>query len=132
MASAASDDAPTLYDALSHPAVREAGNQPDVTIYRSPGRPRYGSFRYEAPAEGLVQVEPPHGTETRWTREFDIAWTKWGDRGPLVLLLHGVPTNRAQWEPVQRHLARFCETISIDMLRRLRPDARPDLQDDGL
>jgi len=116
MASASSDDAPTLYDALSHPPVREAGNQPDLTIYRSPGRPRYGSFLYEAPAEGLVQVEPPHGTETRWTREFNIAWTKWGDSGPLVLLLHGVPTNRAQWEPVQKHLARFCETISIDML----------------
>ena len=107
---------PGFYEALSHPPVREAGNEPDLTIYRSAGKPEYGKFRYEAPAEGLVQVDPPHGTETHWTREFEIAWTKWGDAGPLVLLLHGVPTNRAQWGPVQRHLARFCQTISIDML----------------
>jgi pimeloyl-ACP methyl ester carboxylesterase len=96
--------------------VREAGNQPDLTIYRSPGNPRYGKFAFEAPAEGLVQTDPPHGSETRWTREFEIAWTRQGDRGPLVLFLHGVPTNRAQWEPVQKHVARFCETIAIDML----------------
>jgi pimeloyl-ACP methyl ester carboxylesterase len=107
---------PSPYEALSHAPVREAGNHPDLTIYRSSGRPEYGRFRYEAPAEGLVQVDPPHGAETRWTREFEIAWTKWGDRGPLVLFLHGVPTNRAQWEPVQREVARFCRTISIDML----------------
>lgn len=128
---------PSPYEALSHAPVREAGNRPDFTIYRSPGKPEYGRFRYEAPAEGLVQVDPPHGTETRWTREFEIAWTKWGDRGPLVLFLHGVPTNRAQWEPVQREVARFCRTISIDMLgmgestkprlygRKDRPDLDP-------
>lgn len=108
--------APSLYDALSHAPVREAGNKPDLTIYRGPGKPRYGKFEYTAAAEGMVQTEPPHGAETRWTREFEIAWTKGGDRGPLVLFLHGVPTNRAQWEPIQREVARFCETISIDML----------------
>jgi pimeloyl-ACP methyl ester carboxylesterase len=116
MAAAGSDDRLSTYDALSHAPVREAGNDVDLTVYRSAGRPRYGVFRYEAPAEGLVQVDPPHGTETRWTRDFEIAWTKQGDSGPLVLFLHGVPTNRAQWEPVQRHVARFCQTISIDML----------------
>ncbi len=111
-----SQDVPTLYTALSHPPVRAAGNEVDLTIYRDPGHPTYGTFAYEAPAEGLVQVGPPHGRDTRWTREFEIAWTKWGDKGPLVLFLHGVPTNRAQWEPIQKHVARFCRTISIDML----------------
>ncbi|MBI4513696.1 MAG: alpha/beta hydrolase [Gemmatimonadetes bacterium] len=109
-------NAPSLYEALSHAPVREAGNKPDLTIYRSPGKPQFGRFQFEAPAEGLVQRNPPHGTETKWTREFEIAWTKWGDAGPLVLFLHGVPTNRAQWEPTQKEVARFCRTISIDML----------------
>lgn len=116
MAAQKTNDALSLYDALSHAPVREAGNEPDLTIYRSPGKPEYGKFEYEAPVEGLVQVDPPHGTETHWTRQFEIAWTKWGDSGPLVLFLHGVPTNRSQWEPVQKHVGRFCETISIDML----------------
>lgn len=109
-------DSPSLYDAYSHPPDRARKSEPDLTIYRDPGEPEFGRFAFEAPADGLVQVDPPHGDETVWSREFEIAYTKWGDRGPLVLFLHGVPTNRAQWEPIQKHVARFCETISIDML----------------
>ena len=105
-----------LYDALSHAPKRASGNSVRLEIYRAPGQPVYGKFAYKAPAKGLVLVDPPHGTKTRWTDEFEIAWTKMGDRGPLVLFLHGVPTNRAQWEDIQSHVSRFAETISIDML----------------
>lgn len=106
----------SFYSALSHPPMRAAGNAPDMSIYRSAGAHKYGSFRYKAPAEGLIQVGGPHSTETVWSDDFEIAWTKMGDKGPLVLFLHGVPTNRSQWEEVQGQVSRFCETISIDML----------------
>lgn len=105
-----------LYCALSHPPVRAAGNTPDLSIYRPQGKPEYGAFSYKAPAEGLLQTDGPHSTETVWSDNFEIAWTKMGKKGPLVLFLHGVPTNRAQWEQVQGQISRFCETISIDML----------------
>lgn len=107
---------PNHYSALSHPPERAAGNRPDLSIYRSPGKPRYGRFKFRAPAEGLLEVDGPKGKEYVWSDEFEIAFTKMGDKGPLVLFLHGVPTNRAQWEDIQAHVARFCETISIDML----------------
>lgn len=106
----------SLYEAFSQSPVRAAGNKPDLTIYRSPGIPEYGIFNYKAPAEGLLQVGGPHSTKTDWSDNFEIAWTKMGDKGPLVLFLHGVPTNRSQWEEVQGQISRFCETISIDML----------------
>lgn len=106
----------SFYSALSHPPVRAAGNAPDLSVYRPQGAPEYGSFRYKAPAEGLLQVGGPHSTETVWSDDFEIAWTKMGNKGPLVLFLHGVPTNRSQWEEVQGQVSRFCETISIDML----------------
>lgn len=106
----------SFYGALSHPPVRAAGNAPDMSVYRPQGTPEYGSFRYKAPAEGLLQVGGPHSTETVWSDDFEIAWTKMGNKGPLVLFLHGVPTNRSQWEEVQGQVSRFCETISIDML----------------
>jgi pimeloyl-ACP methyl ester carboxylesterase len=112
----ASAAGPSLYEALSHSPVRERGNQVDLNIYRQPGKAVYGKYAYKAPAKGMVLVDPPHGTETRWTDEFEIAWTKAGDKGPLVLFLHGVPTNRMQWEDIQRHVSRFAETIAIDML----------------
>lgn len=109
-------DAPSLYTALSHAPVRAAGNKVDLSIYRQAGEPTHGTFNFRAPAEGLVQVNGPHSTELEWTDDFEIAFTKVGTKGPLVLFLHGVPTNRAQWEEIQRHVGRFCETIAIDML----------------
>jgi pimeloyl-ACP methyl ester carboxylesterase len=104
------------YRALSHPPVRAAGNDVDLSIYRDPGKTTYGRFNWKAPAEGLVQVGGPHSEESKWTNKFEIAYTKVGSAGPLVLFLHGVPTNRMQWEDIQRHVGRFCETIAIDML----------------
>lgn len=106
----------SFYSALSHPPVRAAGNTPNLSIYRPQGEHLYGIFRYKALAEGLLQVGGPHSTETEWSDDFEIAWTKMGNKGPLVLFLHGVPTNRSQWEEVQGQVSRFCETISIDML----------------
>lgn len=107
---------PTFYSALSHAPIRSAGNQVDLSIYRDAGKTSYGAFKYKAPAEGLVQVGGPHSADTIWTDDFEIAYTKVGNKGPLVLLLHGVPCNRAQWEEVQRFLGCFCETFAIDML----------------
>ena len=104
------------YTALSHPPRREAGNDVDLNLYRGAPAARYGRFAYQAPEPGLVQYDWPRAPRTAWTDDFDIAWTKVGDRGPLCLFLHGVPCNRAQWEEVQRFLGRFCETIAIDML----------------
>lgn len=112
----ASAQEPGYYEALSHAPDPSAGNDVDLSIYRPPGKPVYGKYLYKAPALGLVLVEPPHGTETRWTDDFEIAWTKMGNKGPLVLFLHGVPTNRRQWQSIQKHVSRFAETIAIDML----------------
>ena len=106
----------SFYSALSHSPVRSVGNAPDMSIYRPLGMPKYGVFHYKAPTEGLLQIGGPHSTKTDWSADFEIAWTKMGNKGPLVLFLHGVPTNRTQWEEVQGQVSRFCETISIDML----------------
>lgn len=106
----------TLYSALSHPPCRDTDYRPNPAIYRSAGKPDYGRFPYRAPAEGLVQVGGPHSDKTERTNDFEIAYTRWGDAGPVVLFLHGVPTNRRQWEDVQALVGRFCRTISIDML----------------
>ncbi|MFQ5346504.1 MAG: alpha/beta fold hydrolase [Rhodothalassiaceae bacterium] len=110
------DPVPSLYEALSHPPVRAAGNEPDLGIYRTVSEARYGRFSYEAPWEGLVEVGGRNSGETAWTNKFEIAYTQVGDKGPLCLFIHGVPCNRGQWEEVQRFVGRFCETISIDML----------------
>ncbi len=110
------NDKPSLYEVLSHSPARDTDYAPDLTIYRDAGHPEYGRFPYRAPVEGLVQVGAPHNGETEWTDRFEIAYTRMGDHGPVVLFLHGVPTNRRQWEDVQRLAGRFCRTISIDML----------------
>lgn len=110
------DAKPSLYEALSHPPVRAAGNDPDLGIYRGAGKERYGRFKFTAPWQGLVEVGGKNSGKTKWTDRFEIAYTQVGDAGPLCLFIHGVPCNRGQWEEVQRVMGRFCETIAIDML----------------
>ncbi|MEX2515574.1 MAG: alpha/beta hydrolase [Gammaproteobacteria bacterium] len=107
---------PSLYEALSHSPARNNNYQADLGIYRSAGEPEYGRYSYKAPAKGLVKAANSDGNETILTDDFEIAYTRIGDKGPIVLFLHGVPTNRRQWEDVQALAGRFCRTISIDML----------------
>ena len=94
------------YAALSLPPRRSAGNSVELNLYRDGGKEQHGRFRYQAPTTGLVQTGWPGDPKVSWTDRFDIAWTKIGDQGPLCLLLHGVPCNRAQWADVQRFLGR--------------------------
>ncbi|RLA47340.1 MAG: hypothetical protein DRR06_02710 [Gammaproteobacteria bacterium] len=110
-----SNSTPGFYDALSHAPVRSAGNDVDLSIYRTGGEVSYGVYNYAAPYEGLLEQQR-HSGKTEWSNQFEIVYTRQGDKGPLVLFIHGVPCNRAQWEEVQRYLSRFCETIAIDML----------------
>lgn len=102
----------TMYDALSKAPVPTAGHEPNMDIYRSPGNPVNGKYTITSRFDGYVKT----GDEYISTNKFDIAYTKWGTKGPLVLFLHGVPTNRRQWWPIQRLVAPFFRTISIDML----------------
>ncbi len=102
----------TSYDAMSHPVDPFQGHEPR-SIYRSPGQPRTGKFPVTLPYYGMIR-----NSTGEWVRtnQAEVAYTIWGDKGPLVAFLHGVPTNRRQWYPVQKRVASFCRTISFDMM----------------
>ena len=105
---------PSMYDALSHPVDIDEGHEPNTSIYRDGGNPTHGKYIYESPFSGYLKdskTEKYVGTNT-----FEIAYTQRGDKGPIVLLLHGVPSNRYLYFPIQKRLCPFCRTISIDML----------------
>ncbi len=113
----------SLYKAYAHPPNPIDGHAPRPhELYRKPkadsikldqtwdffydgsGRPRrYTGF---ASIQDMPEVPVVH----------TLSYTLMGDRGPLVLLLHGVPTNKRQHQPVQKMIAPYCRTISIDML----------------
>jgi pimeloyl-ACP methyl ester carboxylesterase len=100
----------SLYDAFSIPPNPLAGTEFDRNIYRSVSSPTTGRVEVVTPFRGI-------DSETgALTNVFEIAYTQWGDKGPVVLMLHGVPTNRRQYLPIQKRLAPFCRTVSIDML----------------
>jgi pimeloyl-ACP methyl ester carboxylesterase len=104
---------PTMYEALSHPVNIDEGHEPNTNLYRDGGKPVHGKYVYESPFSGFVKQ-----TDGKYwmTNKFEIAYTQRGDKGPLVLLLHGVPSNRYLYFPIQKRLAPFCRTIAIDML----------------
>ncbi len=103
---------PSLYEALSHPVDIDAGHEPNLGIYRDGGKPVHSKFPYQSPFTGYILKN----NEYKPTNQFEIAYTQRGDKGPLILLLHGVPSNRYLYFPIQKRLAPFCRTIAIDML----------------
>ena len=94
------------YEIFSMAPDPAEGHKPEP-IYRDGGEPSYGTLKVEA-LEGEINGEI--------TNMMNIAYTLWGDKGPIVLFLHGVPTNRRQYYPMQKLMSPFCRTISIDML----------------
>lgn len=105
---------PTMYEALSHPVNINEGHEANPAVYRDGGGPVHGYYTYESPFSGYLKC-PKTGKYWGGNR-FEIAYTQWGNKGPLVLLLHGVPSNRYLYFPIQKRLSPFCRTISIDML----------------
>ena len=101
-----------MYKAFSHSVNFFAGHEPRPNIYRTPGNPTTGYVMVTMPFSGIITRDGKDIT----TDKFKIAYTIWGNKGPLVAILHGVPTNKKQWYPVQKRMASFCRTISFDML----------------
>lgn len=118
----------SLYEIFSH--------KPDVgapTImwrdwYRRPGPRRDAVLTFESSFSGRVLSKKSSLTSsstlrqsavlpvTNVTNVIDIAYTVQGDKGPIVVLLPGVPVNRYELKNVQALLAPFCRTIAIDPL----------------
>ena len=122
-----------LYEALSTEPDKTAGHKYYDGLYRDAGRPVMGHYNYTLPfPANLIDVENPDGSFT--TRESDvaeIAYTQAGKAGPLILFLHGVPTNRWQWWEVQKKVASFARTIAIDMLGMGESDKPLNFVDDA-
>ena len=102
-----------MYSALSHPPNKFEGHKPRLDIYRKPSPPKDGIFKFTSEFDGMIRQKDG---SFKSTNKFQIGYTQWGDRGPVVLLLHGVPTNRLAKLPIQELLSPFCRTIAIDML----------------
>lgn len=98
----------TLYTSLSHSPDYVKGHKPRPEIYRDWGETTHGDIKVTMPMSGKVD-----GSRTN---QFSISYTTMGNKGPVVAFLHGVPTNKLQWYPVQKLIAPFCRTISFDML----------------
>ena len=86
------------------------GTKPRPEIYRKSSPPENGVFRFDLPFHRWSTKKK------RWVNNYKVKYTVWGDKGPLVLMLHGVPSNRHMYFPLQELLSSFCRTISIDML----------------
>ena len=86
-------------------------------IYRQPPEPIAGKWEFQSKRRGLLQRDPPHNREKTFsTNKFEIAYTIQGDAGPLLVMLHGVPTNRTENYPIMELMGGHCRILSPDML----------------
>lgn len=126
----------SLYQALSHPPT--GSTEPSLNLYRDPGKWKKGFVKIKAPFSGLLPFNretgkpeeyslDPNIVEYRNTKQFKIAYTQWGDKGPIILFLHGVPSNRDfGYYEIQKRVSPFCRTVSIDMLGMGESDSPRD------
>ena len=78
---------------LSNPPDLSAGHRPNLQIYRSPGPAENFFVDVETKFTGYIPENPYDlSSDLTKTNEYKIAVTTRGDVGPLVVLLHGVPT----------------------------------------
>ncbi len=84
-----------------------------------------GTMRFDSGVQGLMPVSAAEQEVARserrpvrmhWSSKMWIAYTRYGDRGPVLGLHHGVPTNRRQKWPVQQLCGPFFRTIAWDFL----------------
>ena len=102
-----------MFQALSHPRNKYEGHRIRHDVYRKSSPPRDGVFLFESEFTGWV---PDGNGGFLETNIFEIPYTLWGDKGPICVLLHGVPTNREAKMYIQELLSPFCRTIAFDML----------------
>lgn len=118
-----------LYDIFSNPPNHLVGNKPRLGLYYEPGYPKLspaaekalvkGSFFKDEETKaigGKLRVRDDPKVKRTKTGMVDIAFTMIGDQGPVVLFLHGVPTNRVQYYPIMNLMRSFCRCVCIDML----------------
>ncbi|WP_251328548.1 alpha/beta fold hydrolase [Haloplanus pelagicus] len=53
---------------------------------------------------------------TATVRGHEIHYRTDGDEGPPIVMVHGVPTNSSQWEPIQDLLSPYFQTYAIDLI----------------
>lgn len=116
-----------LYEVISNDPDFIAGNRPALGIYREADYPKIvpntKELKYDKETKavsGILTVNDTKGQirGTQRGRQYmvNIAFTAMGDLGPVVLFLHGVPTNRVQYYEIMKLMKPFCRCICIDML----------------
>jgi pimeloyl-ACP methyl ester carboxylesterase len=111
-----------MYERFSKRPSFESGNEPDINIYGLKPTEIQGDYNYRTKGP---EYEIEGGGKAK---NFAISYTVMGNGNsieeifkpesttPIYVFLHGVPTNRRQWWPVQRRVARFFPTLSLDLL----------------
>lgn len=120
--------------ALTHPPNPLVGHGPRRDLYRKSGFPLIPVAANQFITDllydddtmgvtGIIYVQDGHGRGKDYEMDgtlyqdlVKIAFTMFGDQGPVMLSLHGVPTNRTQYYDMMRREAPFVRGIAIDML----------------
>ena len=101
-------NSPNLYD----------GNKPNPYIYRDGNKIETGFIPVKTGYAGYIPSnEYDLDAPVTLTSTFNISYTIWGDKGEIILLEPGVPSNKeSEYIEIQRKLSPFFRTVSIDML----------------
>ncbi len=115
-----------MYEAFASAPDIHATNEPRWReLYKKSPPPKDGIWKFSAKDVGKYDGGPfsvaskdGKSVLKQKTDIFELAFTEYGieGRGPNIIILHGVPSNRYQWGPVAQRLASFAYVVTFDML----------------
>ncbi len=114
-----------LYDIFSKLPNYSVGNKPRLDLYYEPNFPEFnksdlvGNLVKDDDSKfvhGYIKVKDDPKVRRTESGMVKIAFSMVGDEGPIILFLHGVPTNRIQYYPIMSKLRSFARCVCIDML----------------
>lgn len=120
-----------LYDIFSKQPNYLVGNKPRLELYRDPvfqklssdAKKESSGVKQDSESKattGTLTVEDSKGMKRGYKKNnkwvVDLGFTTMGDKGPLILFLHGVPSNRKSYYQMMNLLKPFCRCVCVDML----------------
>jgi pimeloyl-ACP methyl ester carboxylesterase len=105
------DESHRLFKAYNLAPDVHASHEPNLEIYGKTPEFKDGTYTSD-----LYGVASPKDLKEGNKSPLKIAYTTAGNKGPVVIFLHGVPTNRRMKFPLMKRMSKFCRCVAFDML----------------
>lgn len=91
-------------------------HEPDSSIYRNGGKLEQKFVTVPMKNVEVIQNEYDLPPKTKTVNEVELEYYTQGDKGPILVFLHGVPTNALEWKDIMKRCSPFARCYAFSLL----------------